>query len=275
MNVLVTGSNGFVGGAVVGELRRRGHIAFGFDLPAGDACDPLSVWTAVSEADAVIHLAGRLGTSETFGDERGAAAANIVGALNVADACAHFDVPLVWIGTGHKGQPNPYAITKACAEDLLLGRAAVLGQRIAVVRAYHAYGPGQKACAPHGTAAVRKIIPSFVCRALTGMPLEVTGSGEQLVDLVHVREVARLLVDALGGPWGTVTEAGTGVATRVVDAAHMVIDACRSASSVVHVPMRPGEPEGTTVVATNPAAGLAWPFGLDEVVDHYRRLVHS
>jgi len=175
----------------------------------------------------------------------------------------------VQIGTGHKGQPNPYAITKACAEDLLLART---DQPIAVVRAYHAYGSGQKACAPHGPSPVRKIIPSFVCRALTDMPVEVNGSGEQLVDLVHVNEVARVLVDAVDGPYGQVIEAGTGVARSVLSVAEQVIDLCGSSSPIVHLPMRPGEPE-RAVVAADPACGHPFPYGMEQTIAYYRSLV--
>jgi nucleoside-diphosphate-sugar epimerase len=104
--------------------------------------------------DAVINLAGVLGTAETIGEEYEAAHVNILGALNVFDVFRN--VPIVQIATGHEGQPNPYAITKSCITGLALSRAQWMGQQIAVVRAYHVYGPGQKMCAPHGHSKVRK-----------------------------------------------------------------------------------------------------------------------
>ena len=119
-------------------------------------------------------------------------------------------MPVVQIGTGHKGQPNPYAITKARAEDLGLARAQWLGEKIAVVRAYHVYGPGQLPGPPHGPAKVHKFFPTFACRALQGLPLELCGGGGQLIDPVHVSDVAVVLADAIGGPYGQVTEAGCG-----------------------------------------------------------------
>jgi UDP-glucose 4-epimerase len=239
-----------------------------------DVRDLRTVTKALEEdaAEAVINLAGVLGTAETFGDgERHAADVNIVGAVTVFDAAARAGIPVVQIGTGHKGQPNPYAITKGAAEDLALARAQWKGERISVVRAYHAYGPGQKTFPPHGRSKVRKIIPSFICRALTGMPLEVNGDGTQLIDLVHVADVAAVLVAAIGGPYGRVTEAGTGKSTSAYSAATEVINRCGGPSQIVHVPMRDGEPEGTAVVARRPAcAEHPWPYQLTETIMSYR-----
>ena len=273
MRVLVTGGAGFIGQAVRHELEHRGHVFKSLDYP-DSVCDELDVLAAANPCDAIINLAGVLGTSETVGAELRAAEVNILGALTVADVAKDLGIPMVQIGTGHKGQPNPYAITKACAEDLLLARAQWCGQDINVVRAYHAYGPGQKVCPPHGEAKVRKIVPSFVCRALTGMPIEVNGSGRQLIDLIHVAEVARILVDAIDGPvFGQVLEAGTGLATTVLDAAEQVIEMCGSNSEIVLVPMRDGEPVASRVVSDHPESPKRWPWGLDETIRYYQRML--
>lgn len=267
MRVLVTGAHGFIGRHVAAALQARGVEVVAFDQP-NDIRNRDAVHAAVEGVDGVINLAGVLGTAETIGAERNAADVNILGALNILDAARH--LPVVQIATGHEGQPNPYAITKRCATDLALARARWTGQPVTVVRAYHVYGPGQKMCPPHGTSPVRKIVPSFVARALTGMRLEVNGSGQQLIDLVHVGDVARVLVDALGGPYGEVVEAGTGKPTTVLQAARDIIDNVGADVPVVHLPMRSGEPDDAEVVASDPACHSPWPYLLDETVDWYR-----
>jgi UDP-glucose 4-epimerase len=272
MRVLVTGGAGFIGQAVKLQLEMRGHEMVTFDYP-NDVISVPQVAMGVQDADAVINLAGRLGTSETFGAEYATAKVNILGAINVADACAKAGVPMVQIGTGHKGQQNPYAITKGCAEDLLLARVRETGQRIAVVRAFHAYGPGQKAFPPHGKSTVRKIIPSFVCRALQDMDIEINGSGAQIVDLIHVDEVARILVESIGDASGEVIQAGTGVRTSVRQCAEIVRGLAGSQSRIVHLPMRPGEPEYSRVVADQPRSVLGFPYGLADTVEYYRGLL--
>jgi UDP-glucose 4-epimerase len=268
----VTGGAGWIGKAVCRELTSRGSIPVPFDSSTGQDVRRLAdVHDAMHDVDAVINLAGVLGTAETIGRERQPVEVNVLGALNVFQEAAERGLPVVHIGTGHRGQLNPYAVTKACAEDLALTRASYGGEPIVVVRAFHAYGPGQKMCPPHGTAPVRKIVPSFVCRALTGMPIEVNGSGQQVIDLVHVDDVARVLVDALDGPYGTVIDAGTGKHTTVLQAAWDVIAACRSDSEIVHLPMRPGEPQHSVVVADTPACPNPWPYRLRETVAWYRK----
>lgn len=274
MRVLVTGGGGFIGSAVRRLLEANGDEMVTFDhVDGNDVMNKAQLLGATHEIDAVINLAGRLGTSETFGHEYPTAEVNILGAINVADVCRTRGIPLVQIGTGHKGQPNPYAITKACAEELLIARAQETGQQISVVRAYHAYGPGQKPFPPHGKSTVRKIMPSFICRALTGMPIEVNDSGEQVIDLIHVDEVARILVKAISGPYGYVLEAGTGHGVTVNRAALDVIDFCQSKSTIIHIPKRAGEPVDAVVIAEIPESDKLWPWGLDNTVDYYRKIV--
>jgi UDP-glucose 4-epimerase len=284
MKVLVTGSSGFIGSAVRRELKSRGHECVPYDLPAYDVrcAGDISILAYARGVEAIINLAGMLGTPELFGHEVVAAETNILGAVNVYDVGAELGIPVVQIGTGHKGQPNPYAITKGCAEDLGLCRAQYQGEKIAVVRAYHVYGPGQPVGPPHGIARVHKFFPTFACRALTGMPLELCGGGEQLIDAVHVGDVAGVLVDAVAGPYGEVLEAGTGLALSVRDAARDIRAAAASLmlpagegglpmSKIVEAEGRAGEPKNAEVVAGNPRCEHLWDYKVIDTVDWYRQ----
>jgi UDP-glucose 4-epimerase len=279
MRVLVTGSSGFIGQHLCAELTRRGHEPVPFDRPHRDIRVPVDVADAMAVPGirGVVNLAGMLGTPELLGSERAAAEVNIIGALNVYDAAARLGgIPVVQIGTGHKGQPNPYAITKGAAEDLGLARAWWLGEKITVVRAYHVYGPGQLPGPPHGPASVHKFFPTFACRALSGEPLELCGGGGQLIDPVHVSDVAVALADAIGGPYGQVTEAGCGKPVSVAQVAADIRDLADPLTvPMADAPDRAGEPRDAEVVAEVPACRNPWPYLVPETVEWYRQWLAS
>ena len=288
--ILVTGGTGFIGRHVCTELLERGHTPLIFDrhLKArregceqilGNTRDAESVTEAVAHVDGVIHLAGVLGTAETVGNPRPAAETNVLGGLNVFEAVAQYEVPAVNIAVGNYWFNNTYSITKNAAERFALMFNAERGTQIAVVRALNAYGPHQVPAGPFGASKVRKIMPAFICRALLGHPIEVYGDGEQVMDMVHVRDVARTLVNALLIPHGVydrVMDCGTGRATTVNEVALEV--QLHTDAPLVHIPMRQGEKPGEVVLAdttTLPAEIAGGPFieleaGVDETVGWYR-----
>jgi len=114
----------------------------------------------------------------------------------------------------------------------------------------------------------------MVCRALTNMPIEIFGDGKNLIDLVHVSDVATALVDAAAtGLPGEIIEAGNGVDLSVSDVAGDIIAATRSESRVVHMAARPGEPAGARAVADRPYCRRPWPYGLAETIGWYGRAI--
>lgn len=266
MKVLVTGASGFIGSHVVDALLARGDTVIAMDRHhswtdragverfLGDTRDATAVHEAVAVSDGVIHLAGVLGTSETIDNPMPSIETNILGGLNVFQAVRHYRRRCVYITVGNYWFMNSYSITKTTAEQLAWMFNREHGTEIAVVRALNAYGPGQKA------SPVRKIVPNFILPALRGEPITIYGDGEQVMDMIHVRDVADVLVRALVVDHGLYRpeplrhadnpckfEAGTGLATTVNEIAEAVIAAVGQ-GSVEHVPMRGGEPERSVVL---------------------------
>lgn len=223
----------------------------------GDVRDANTVTDAMSHADGFIHLAGVLGTQETVANPRPSAETNIMGGLNVLEAAAQYGVHGVNICVGNHWMDNTYSITKSTVERFATMYRTERGVQVTNVRAMNAYGPRQVAAAPHGPSKVRKIMPSFVNRALDGLPIEVYGDGTQVMDMIHVQDVAEILVSALESSWEhgacpTVVEAGTGRRTTVVDIAEEVLKNTGwtngSVQGIAHLPMRKGEPERSVVL---------------------------
>jgi UDP-glucose 4-epimerase len=266
MKVLVTGGNGFIGSHVVQALLQQGHEPVVFDrhlrvappgceLILGDVRDQVAVTEAVAHVEGVIHLAAVLGTQETIHNPRPAAETNVLGALNVFEAVAEYGLPAAYAAVGNYWMENTYSISKTCAERFARMFNQERDTRIAVVRALNAYGPGQSIAAPFGPSKVRKIAPAFICRALAGQPIEVYGDGTQVMDMIHVTDVADVFVRALEvgpHPDGIPYEAGTGRPTTVLEIAQVVARDVEAKIDdrveIVHLPMRPGEPEHSIVL---------------------------
>lgn len=287
-HVLVTGGAGFIGSYVVEDLLNRGYAVTvldsrgrrvpGANTTLGDIRDPIAVGEAVSRSDGVIHLAGVLGTAEMIANPRPAIETNVLGAINVFEAASTHRIPVVNIAVGNHWMDNTYSISKDMADRFARMYDAFRGGMISTVRTFDAYGPRQVPAAPFGPSRVRKIVPSFVCRALAGQPIEVYGDGAQVIDLIYATDVARLLIDALErtesqGPDKETTEAGSGWPITVREVAERVI-AFVGSGSIVHLPMRPGELPGATIVAKAPLPG-AVPLdeGLPRTVDYYAELI--
>lgn len=276
MRVLVTGGSGWIGSATSKALEARGHEPISFDRHTGDDVrDEVQVKEAVGSVDHVIHLAGVLGTHELFADPKSAVEANVMGALNVTLACATLDVPLTEI-TMPRVNPSLYAATKACAMDIALAYKEAGRLRCSFVRAYNAYGPGQA----YGGDHPQKILPTFATKGWAGEPLPVWGDGSLWTDLVHVDDVARMLVEAMAFEDGEVFDAGSGYPQTVIEVARKVIDLTGGRSHIQHNPPRVGERRHST--EADVARGEGWellsgwrpvfdPERFAEAVESYRR----
>lgn len=265
MKVLVTGGSGFIGSYVREELECQGHEPLSFDHlhPAegetflGDVTDASAVTEAAAHVEGIIHLAAVLGTQETISNPRPSAEINILGSLNVFEAAVQYDLPVVYVGVGNHWMRNhgggSYTISKSCAEDFARMYHAHRGLKVTIVRPVNAYGARQSVAAPYGTSKVRKVTPSFICRALAGEPIEVYGDGTQVSDMVHVTDVAKVMVQALdSGVLGPI-EVGPATSVTVNEMAELIATEVEGytlhKSEIVHLPMRPGEVPNAVVSA--------------------------
>jgi len=243
MKVAVTGGRGFIGAAVGRELEARGHVFTPIDRIDGHDVREPSTWGPLL-GDAVIHLAGVLGTAELFDNPYLAVDVNVVGALTVLEeAVSRGGLRYVGI-TMPDVFPSVYTATKVCADRLATAYHRAFGVPVSRVRAFNAYGPGQA----HGPGHPQKIIPTFATLAWRGEPIPIWGDGEQTVDLVHTDDLARMLVDALDHGDDAVFDGGTGHAWTVNQVAEAVLEITGSEAGIEYLPMRAGE-IATAIVA--------------------------
>lgn len=296
MKVLVTGGAGFIGLYTVEALQAAGHTPVIFDhfnrqeeypcpVILGDVRDDVSVTEAMAHVDGCIHLAAVLGTQETVQNPRPAAHSNLMGGLNILEAAAQYDIPVAYIGVGNHWMNNTYSISKTMIERFIDMYNKNRGTKVNIVRAMNAYGPRQRPVAPWGTSRVRKITPSFVCRALAGENIEIYGDGSQVSDMCWVGDVAQALVVALekaneGTVFEEAVEVGPEVNSTVKEVAELIVKISGSSSEIVNLPMRPGEIPNAVVSAdvetlklVGMSADTLKPLeeGMGETVDWFRK----
>jgi UDP-glucose 4-epimerase len=234
MRIAVTGGAGFLGRAAIAAAEAAGHLAWSFDRSDGN--DILGSLDGLDGADVVVHLAGMLGTAELFDDPETAVDVNVVGTLRVLRWCERNGAGYVGI-TMPPVFPSVYTATKVAAQRLATAWHLAYGVRVSHVRAFNAYGPGQK----FGPGHPQKILPTFARAAWAGVPLPVWGDGEQVVDLVHADDVGRMLIDACGHGDDVVFDAGSGEPVTVNELARYVLAVTGSKAAVEYLPMRAGE----------------------------------
>lgn len=234
MKTAVTGSDGFIGTAVVRNLVASGTEVVELDLSSGFDVLDADIARRIDGCCSVIHLAGLLGTDELFAVPYRAVDVNIKGTLRVLDACAKTGVSYVGI-TVPDVWANVYQATKMCCRRLATAWHENFGVGVSHVRAFNVFGPGQK------VLGVRKVVPTFSVHAWRGEPLPVFGDGTQKVDLIHVDDVAKILIAATGITDDRVIDAGTGSGTSVLALASMIIEITGGRSAVEFLPMRKGE----------------------------------
>ncbi|GGM47860.1 UDP-glucose 4-epimerase [Longimycelium tulufanense] len=254
--VLFTGGAGFIGLHVVPLLLERGYRVRIFDnmfrgdrdrvaeLAATGRVELIdqdvryggAVYRVMRGCDHVIHFAA-VSINKSQADPYESIDINMVGNHNVFAAAAEHRIRrLVYASSASVyGEPRklpmheddelnpltPYCIAKRAGEDLLRFYQRQRGLSWIALRFFNVYGPGQKP-----TAYYTSVINHFVARLRNGQPPVIDGRGEQSMDFIHVRDIARGVVAALESERGNMPiNLGTGVDTSVAQLAKILIDA--------------------------------------------------
>lgn len=191
MNLLVTGSLGFIGRNVVQLALEAGHIVTEFDLREGN--DMADTYPYLRE-DAVINCAGLAGVGRSWKDPVPYWRQNAYAAAVLFNQAHQRNIRVVHCSTSLAEHPehSPYAASKAAAE----WQARLVNQqggRIRLVRIHNVYGPGQYQ---------PWVVPSFLRAGADGKPFRIENGGYQLADYIYVEDVAKALLAALELPPG-------------------------------------------------------------------------
>jgi NAD dependent epimerase/dehydratase len=239
-SVLVTGAGGFIGSHLVEALVAEGATVRAFarynsrndpgmlsllapdalaeiDVVFGDIRDIEAVAQAVGGCDLVFHLAALIAIPYSYRSPRDYFETNVLGTLNVAQACRGRDTRLVHtsssevygsaqtvpIAESHPlvGQ-SPYSASKIGADHLVESFYRSYALPATILRPFNTYGPRQSA---------RAVIPTIVAQALAGDVIRL-GSLSPSRDFTYVTDTVAgfLAVAQTDGAIGRTLQLGTG-----------------------------------------------------------------
>jgi UDP-glucose 4-epimerase len=285
-HLLITGGFGFLGRWVIEVALRSGANIIVLDRAkkAHDlgnsveiiekdiiSCENLDM--IINQCDAVVHLAGSVGTESTFKDLGSTMRDNVVASTKVIESALRSKCRTILPMVGNDWL-NPYTISRRCVADLAVMANLECRGSFRVLKIMNAYGPWQSYnCA-------QKIIPTFIRRCMLNEPIKIFGDGYQCVDLVYAEDVATaILLSCVSEnlPNDRYIEVGTGIPHRVREVAEMVKQFMNSKSELIPAGKRSGEPLHCITLARDETLRSAvgfWPTvtledGLKRTIEWY------
>ena len=246
--ILITGGAGFIGSNLADRLASAGHDVVLMDTLARpgvernlkwlllrhrgrlrnlqtDVRDAAGVAAAVTDVDAVFHLAAQVAVTTSLSDPREDFDINLGGTLNVLEAARARRTPVIFASTNKvygdladvglelrddawtpvdpalreagvdERRPldfhTPYGCSKGGADQYVLDYARSFGVPACVMRMSCIYGPRQMGTEDQGWVA------HFLIRALNDEPITLFGDGRQARDILHVKDAVGAYVAAL------------------------------------------------------------------------------
>lgn len=195
--VLVTGSSGFVGTALVGALEHKGAIVTRYDIKQGldvRDFDTLSHIATSAGVEVIYHLAAQSQVLVANEYPRYCFNTNINGTVNVLEMARRLStLQQVVIASSDKvygeaktavGEDaaflarNPYDVSKACADKIAAMYADMFGLPVAISRSCNIYG--------YGDMNYTRLVPKTIRAVMTGEQPVIYGDGEQTREFVHI-----------------------------------------------------------------------------------------
>lgn len=221
-------------------------------LYVGDVGDDemLHLVFSENEIDIVFHLAANFANQNSVDHPRRDLATNGIGTLKLLEYAQRAQVERFLYTSsscvyGGKEAPlteedtdfnldTPYAITKLLGERYVNFFHEFHGLPTVILRYFNAYGPGEF------PGRYRNVIPNFFARAAQGLPLVITGTGQETRDFTFVGDNVRLTLQAAASDkgLGRVYNVASGVETSILELAERINDLTGNPAGIEFAPKR-------------------------------------
>ncbi len=298
--ILVTGSSGLVGTALVKLLKEQSyekiitakHGVYGPNLTSLSGA--YSLFDGI-EIDYVFHLAGKVhGIGGNLADQHEAYLQNLRINTNVIEACAHHKVKkIVAMGTGavypanlpgsmlnekfiFDGEPHESEKGYAFAKRAMLAQLDICKKQFGLDYAYvvscNLYGPHDRFNTDTGHC-IPSLVRKFFDAKTNCEPVKVWGNGKAKRDFMHVNDAARALLtivmEGISGP----INIGTGVSHDI----RSVVGILSSYTGITDIEWETDKPNGadsrsydlTKLIATGFKCEYDLPLGLRDTYRWY------
>lgn len=204
MNVLITGSEGFIGKNLSKYLWNRGNKIVPWDNKHNKPLRDFTT-TALLGVDYVIHLAAKAGVRQSINEPDEYWETNVEGSKRLFDICYAEGVPVIYASSSNAKYwwMSPYATTKKAMEGLAY--PGQIGLRFTTV-----YGPGSR--------------PNMFITKLKNGTLKYVTEGHKR-DFIHVEDVCSAIHTIMTTPnkdfISQILDVGTGTAYDIKSLATM------------------------------------------------------
>lgn len=281
--IVITGVAGFIGSNLAERLLAEGYGVVGIDdlsygrleqVPPAvefhrlDIRSP-AIYPLVRGAAAVFHLAAKNCISDCQDDPVATASINVLGSVNVFEACRQGAVGKVIYAEssalyeGSDVLPTPeaqfaprsfYALSKAAERHFAEGYERFAGLRVTALRYFCVYGPRQDY-----RRTIPPVMSAFILRLARGERPTIYGTGEKRRDFVYVDDVNDFHILCLvdGRTDGRTFNLGSGTSYSVREIFDRVRAMVGSDLEPIYRPDLPGE-AAETLADISAARALGW-----------------
>ena len=273
MRLLVTGGAGFIGSHFVDHVVGLGGQVVVVDDLSGGRVDNLPTHRSVEfvkknfrtcEArhftgsfDALVHLAALPSVVTSWEQPMQAHESNLSLTLHAITLANELRIERIVFASSaavygkaaevptkessQLGPSSPYGLQKQTSERYGQLFAEALGLSFVSLRFFNVFGPRQSPSSPYSG-----VISQFLAAMQKGLPVNITGDGEQTRDFIYVKDVAAALQAAVTKisneiPW-LVLNVGTGVPASILKLRREMIQFFPDADKVpIFLPLAPGD----------------------------------